>query len=265
MIRWISGVLVGALVIVILLYCPREWVQFGIVILAMMGLWEYFNLTQKGVSLFIKITGLIFCGGVTFVLIFLAETPDHFLTLFAGLIILTFVLHMKATEEWPQRVTHMAFFYFGIMYLSLLFSYWGRVMTLEHWKFWVFLMLAGTFLSDTGAFIFGHWVGKHKLAPSLSPGKTIEGVLGGWLVATLAAFAVRSLFWPDYSPTSLLAIATLIAFIGPLGDLSESMIKRGVNVKDSGNLIPGHGGLLDRVDALLFTGPVVYYFAKYFS
>ncbi|MDO8519049.1 MAG: phosphatidate cytidylyltransferase [Deltaproteobacteria bacterium] len=265
MMRWITGIFGGAGVIFVFLFCPKEWVQFGIVILSMLGLWEYFNLTQKGVSLFIRVTGVLFCGAGSFTLIFVAITPDHFLTLFAGLIILTFVLHMRGTEDWPARIKSMALFYFGIMYLSLLFSYWGWILNLENWKFWIFLLLGGTFLSDTGGYLFGRWFGKHKLAPHLSPGKTIEGVLGGWFVALIAAFAVRNIFWPDYPSTPLLVIGTLIAFIGPLGDLSESMIKRGVNVKDSGNLIPGHGGLLDRVDALLFTGPVVYYFAKYFS
>lgn len=265
MIRWFSGLIVGAVVVLLLLYVSERGVQSLVVFLAMLGGWEYFNLTQNGASKIIVVVGILLCGLTCGLLIFWAVTPDHFLSLFAGILLLTLLLHFRGGADFVERVKRMVFFYFGIMYLGLLFAYWGWVRGLDHWKFWVFLMLGSTFLSDTGAYLVGHRIGRHKLAPRLSPGKTVEGLLGGWLFAVASAFVVRVIFWPDFPVYLLLAAATLIAFIGALGDLSESLLKRGVNAKDSGNLIPGHGGLLDRVDALLFGGPVVYYFAKYFG
>lgn len=264
MMRWISGIFIGAVVVAALFYVPQKGIQAIVVVLSMFGLWEYFRLTQKGVHTFILCIGLIMCGLATSLFIFWGKTSEHFLAIFSGILFLTFILYFRGGSNFSERIKKMAYFYFGIMYLSLLFAHLGLVRALDNWQFWVFLMLASTFLSDTGGYIFGKTIGRHKLAPNISPGKTCEGLLGGWIFSVGSAFVVRLIFWPDYPVVSLIIISTLITFVGLLGDLSESLIKRGVNAKDSGDLIPGHGGLLDRVDALLFAGPVVYYFAKYF-
>ncbi|MBI4411856.1 MAG: phosphatidate cytidylyltransferase [Deltaproteobacteria bacterium] len=265
MIRWFSGIIVAILVILLLLYVPKEGVQGIVVLLSLYGLWEYFSITQHEEPLWIKVAGLALGGVMTALLVFWAKGADQFLALFAFSLMATLVLHFFGTADFVVRFRHTVFFYFGIMYTSVLFSFWGKVRGLEEWRFWVFLWLSGTFFSDIGGYIFGHWLGRHKLAPNLSPGKTIEGLIGGVLFTVVAGFSVRFLFFPSYPAGLLVTICVLMALVGPLGDLSESLIKRGFSVKDSGKLIPGHGGLLDRVDALLFTGPVVYYFAKYFS
>ncbi len=263
-IRWISGVIGALLVIFLILYVSALGVQITVVLLSMVGLWEYFSLTQKGVPDSVKGLGLILGGGATTLLIFWSREPDHFLTIFSGILVVTFLIHMKAGGDFGLKIRNMVFFYFGIMYTSLLFSYWGWMRALDQWRFWIFLMLGATFMADVGAYLAGRKFGRTKLAPLLSPGKTVEGIFGGLVFSIVAGFIVRFLFRPDYPIDQLATVCALIALVGPLGDLSESLIKRGVNAKDSGNLIPGHGGLLDRVDALLFTGPVVYYFAKYF-
>ncbi len=118
-------------------------------------------------------------------------------------------------------------------------------------------------MADTGAYFTGHLIGKHKLAPLVSPGKTVEGFIGGIVASILAAFFCKFIFWREFAFVPCLILGTLIGIVGPIGDLSESLIKRSVNVKDSGQFIPGHGGLLDRVDALLFTAPTVYYYVKF--
>lgn len=265
MLRWISGIIVALLVIFLLLSVSALGVQITVVCLSMVGLWEYFTLTQKGVPDSVKGIGLVVGGVATTLLVFWAREPDHFLTIFSGILVVTFLIHMKAGGDFALKIRNMVFFYFGIMYISLLFSYWGWMRDLDQWRFWVFLMLGCTFAADVGGYLAGHQFGRIKLAPLLSPGKTVEGLLGGLVFSVAAGFLVRFLFRPDFPIDQLATVCALIALVGPLGDLSESLIKRGVNAKDSGNLIPGHGGLLDRVDALLFTGPVVYYFAKYFS
>ena len=127
---------------------------------------------------------------------------------------------------------------------------------------WLLTLLLGVWGFDTGAFFAGHFFGRHKLAPGISPGKTWEGVLGGLIFSIAAAilFAMLPLHIPWYLA---LLLGMLIGIAATLGDLAESLIKRQTHVKDSGQIIPGHGGILDRVDSLLFAVIVVYFFAQF--
>ncbi len=126
---------------------------------------------------------------------------------------------------------------------------------------WLLLACALSWGSDTGAYFAGRAFGRRKLAPLVSPGKTWEGVAGGVLLGTTLAFGIRSLFSVPIPPLHLAILSPIAAAMGMIGDLSESLLKRSVGVKDSGSIMPGHGGLLDRVDALLFVGPVVLMYA----
>lgn len=124
---------------------------------------------------------------------------------------------------------------------------------------WIFLVLAVTWLQDTAAYFVGRSFGRHKMAPVLSPKKSWEGAIGGFVTSVLTAMlAVAILGLPISYPAAAL-IGAAAGVVGPLGDLVESLIKRQIGIKDSGQLIPGHGGILDRVDSLLFTTPVIYY------
>ena len=127
---------------------------------------------------------------------------------------------------------------------------------------WLLTLLLSVWGFDTGAFFAGHFFGRHKLAPSISPGKTWEGVAGGLVVSVAAAllFTVRPLGVSWYLAVIL---GLLIGIAATLGDLAESLIKRQTHVKDSGQIMPGHGGVLDRIDSLLFAVIVVYLFAQF--
>jgi phosphatidate cytidylyltransferase len=124
-----------------------------------------------------------------------------------------------------------------------------------------FLVLMG---SDTGAYYTGRALGRHKLAPSVSPGKTWEGAAGGMAASLLAAALAHYWFFPELSLPAALALAALMNVLGVVGDLTESALKRGANAKDAAQILPGHGGLLDRLDSLLFNAPLLYYFALYY-
>ena len=132
---------------------------------------------------------------------------------------------------------------------------------------WVIMALATTFVNDTAAYFAGRFLGRHKLLPRVSPKKTWEGFLGGVAGSVAAALVVRAFDFTHDLGTLGWAGAALLglgaAVLGPLGDLSESMVKRATGVKDSGSLIPGHGGLLDRIDALLFVAPWVWVYANF--
>lgn len=113
-------------------------------------------------------------------------------------------------------------------------------------------------VNDTGAYLVGSRWGKRRLAPSISPKKSVEGSIGGLLLVLLSAVILRLLLFPELSWLSILLIAAVVAVFGTIGDLFESSLKRQAGVKDSGKLIPGHGGILDRIDSLLLAVPAVY-------
>jgi phosphatidate cytidylyltransferase len=128
----------------------------------------------------------------------------------------------------------------------------------------ILLLLVVVMASDTFAFFVGHAFGRHKLAPHVSPGKSVEGALGGVLGGVAGAFVVRALGFPAMPAWHAAALGAAVAVVGIVGDLDESLLKRWAGVKDSGALFPGHGGMLDRLDSLLFGAPVLYYYFQYF-
>ena len=120
------------------------------------------------------------------------------------------------------------------------------------------------FGSDEGAYFVGKNFGKHKLNPKISPGKTWEGLTGGILFSAAFAALATLLFFPELPYKFSIPLAVVMAAVGVIGDLAESAMKRGAAVKDAANFLPGHGGLLDRLDSLLFNAPILYYFARFY-
>ncbi len=204
--------------------------------------------------------GTIFLG----ILLFATSDPHFWLGGLCLILFVTFSYYLFREHQLDIVLSQISLTVFGCLYISCLFSYSGLLGGLSpHGHFWVFLMAGSTFMADTAAYFVGHLIGRHKLAPRVSPGKTIEGLVGGVAGSVFAAFLCKQLFWQEFLIRDVFILGILIGLIGPLGDLSESLIKRSVGVKDSGELIPGHGGLLDRLDAILFTGPLVYYYATW--
>ncbi len=149
-----------------------------------------------------------------------------------------------------------------VLYVGLLFLFLALLKRdFTDGNAWIFTLMAMTWGSDTGAYFVGRKFGKHKLAPILSPKKSIEGAVGGFVTALIAAIAARFIAFPDIAIWQIVVLAVVANFLAQMGDLSESLLKRSCGIKDSGNIIPGHGGILDRVDALIFSAPWVYGFA----
>jgi phosphatidate cytidylyltransferase len=128
---------------------------------------------------------------------------------------------------------------------------------------WILLLVSVTWLGETAAYLVGSTLGRHKLAPSISPRKTVEGAVAQLGVSMLAALGARAWFFPALSVESAIVVGLLLGVVGQAGDLMESAIKRSVDTKDTGRLIPGHGGMLDRMDSLLVNTPVLFYYATY--
>ncbi|MBW2574967.1 MAG: phosphatidate cytidylyltransferase [Deltaproteobacteria bacterium] len=151
----------------------------------------------------------------------------------------------------------------GVIYIPFFLSFLVLIRNGDDGVSWIFFLLIVVFLGDTGAFYTGSYLGKHKLCPAVSPHKTIEGSVGGLAVNVCAGALFKFFFFPLF-PWGLSIIFFLsIGVAGQVGDLFESELKRVSNIKDSGALLPGHGGFLDRIDALLFAAPIAYCFKEY--
>ena len=165
----------------------------------------------------------------------------------------------------PQKegvFTNWAWTIAGILYVGWLLSYLVALRGMDSGRNWVFFALFITFASDIAAFFIGRAWGKHRLAPHISPGKTWEGTIGGIFGAILVSllFVIPSPLSLPLSYGQAILLGLLVSIFGQLGDLVESLLKRNTGVKESGKLIPGHGGILDRIDSVVLAGIVVYYY-----
>ncbi len=148
----------------------------------------------------------------------------------------------------------------GVFYLGWMMSHFIFLRELDEGRDWVFLVLVTTFACDTGAYFIGRALGKNRMAPTISPGKTWEGAVGGLVCAVVATVAVAIVTeLDDVGYHLIIPLGFLIGIFAQLGDLSESAMKRSAEIKEAGGLIPGHGGALDRLDSLLFVVVLVYY------
>jgi phosphatidate cytidylyltransferase len=152
----------------------------------------------------------------------------------------------------------------GLVYVPFLL---GHLILIRDWNkgiVWAFFVLAVLFAGDTAAYYVGKTFGRRRLSPNISPGKTVEGALGGFAANLLVGVSFKTWWLPEELPWGFcVGLIVLMGVVGQVGDLVESMLKRSVDSKDSGRLLPGHGGVLDRVDGLLFAAPTLYYFKTY--
>jgi phosphatidate cytidylyltransferase len=213
--------------------------------------------------------GLIFAAGLLVGFYFNLPVREPLL-MFLVLVLLTLstlTATMLRGAPFDQMLASVGATVLGVLYVAVLGGHLVAVRAglqpalAAHLLSFFFLVLMG---SDTAAYYTGRAFGRHKLAPSISPGKTWEGAVGGMLASLLAAVAAHYLFFPELSLTAALPLAATMNVLGVLGDLTESALKRGAGAKDAANILPGHGGLLDRLDSLLFNAPLIYYFAVYY-
>lgn len=165
-----------------------------------------------------------------------------------------------------ERVAaELALLLFGFFYLTIPLGHLALLRNLPQGPRWILLVLLLVMSSDTAAYFSGTFLGRHKLYPAVSPNKSVEGALGGLLGSLAAAWLAGTTFIAWLPMSQLLLLGLAAGIVGELGDLLESLLKRSFGVKDSGVIIPGHGGMLDRLDSLLFAFPLTYYFALAFQ
>ncbi len=195
--------------------------------------------------------------------------PEYAGAALALLILGAMCWHLVAFEEGrDQAATDFAITLGGIVYLGWIGAYLIELRNLPDGMWWFWLILPSVWIADTAAYFIGKAVGGPKLCPRVSPGKTWEGYVGGIIGASLISAAL-TLLWQRLGASSAVSpqhgffIGLLVSVVSPLGDIGISMFKRYAGVKDSGRLIPGHGGFLDRVDALIIAGLLGYYYLMF--
>ena len=165
-----------------------------------------------------------------------------------------------------RSIIDVAITVFSLLYIPFMFSFLKFILLIPNGRFLIWYVFMGAFASDTFAFFIGTKFGKNKLCPDISPNKTVEGAIGGILGVVLSYFVItyigNAYFGIDMNMIFILIAAIVAGIAGQFGDLSASAIKRYCKIKDFGNIIPGHGGILDRFDSVLFVAPVIYIFLK---
>lgn len=238
----------------------------------LLGLYEFFLLARKRDLKPDPVA--MFLGSAAYFTIFFFDRPDRLLDLLllsqVILLVLTAGSLIAVTlrgAPFDKMLASTGATILGVLYVAFLGSHLvalrtGFDQTLSaHLLSFFFLVIMG---ADTGAYYVGRAIGKHKLAPTISPGKTWEGVVGGVLAGLLMAGVSHYWFFRELPLKYALPLAAVMVVVGILGDLTESAMKRGAGAKDAATLLPGHGGLLDRLDSLLFNAPLLYYFARVF-
>lgn len=239
------------------------WLTVGIVAAALAaGLREFSALLRaRGIRPMQRV-GFVLAAALFLDVISPGWLPVPFAPL-GALLLLTFTLWRGADLE---SVTAAAATLLGAVYLGALGGTIAALRLLppvEEGAWRVVLLLVVLVFSDSFAFFVGHAIGRRRLLASVSPGKSVEGALGGLAGGVLGALAVRHLGLPELPLVHAMGLGVAVSAMGIVGDLDESLLKRWAGVKDSGTLFPGHGGMLDRLDSLLFGAPVLYYYFQY--
>ncbi len=186
----------------------------------------------------------------------------------AGAVLAVLLLAILASRlcsprDLPSALGDSGILALGVLYVGFTLGHLPLIRAFDSGSALIFFLLLVTWLGDTGAYVAGKTLGRHTLAPAISPNKTVEGLIGGLVLATLGAYAAKLSFLPMMTPMDCLALGLGLGALGALGDLVESAMKRSAGVKDAGHVLIGHGGLLDRLDSLLFTTPAFYYYLVY--
>lgn len=254
-------------------FSETKWIFVVIAAFALAaGLFEYFSLTKKlalkGDPAIAYLVASAFF--VAFVFDAPATSPDLFIaTIAASVVIIIATQTFRFRPDFSKMLAGAGVTLLGVFYVAFLGGFIVAMRTgfethpglSTDLLAFFFLVIMG---ADSGAYFAGKAFGKHKLVPSISPGKTIEGLVGGLLAA--GGFAALATFWffPELTFRWSLPLGVVMAGVSVLGDLAESAMKRGAGAKDAASILPGHGGLLDRLDSLLFNAPILYYFARFY-
>jgi len=257
-------------VVLLIQYSTPFWFFIFITAAVCVGLYEFYRMFKNSgyypqafigtLAGAIVVTGF-YIGAVSEGEVALVFSPD---VMVAAAFVLALLFRLFSKRDANGALVDVALTFTGVVYVAWLSAY---LVLLRAWnsngidgRDLIFMLLLVTWATDTGAYYIGSAFGRHKLYPKISPKKSVEGAVGGLVFSIAMAVACKHLFYHGLDDHDAVAIGVILGIVGQVGDLAESMIKRSARVKDSGGIIPGHGGVLDRMDSLLLNAPALYYY-----
>lgn len=262
--RIITSLVTAPLLVLLLLFGSTELIAIAVLLASLIGLYEFYHAVGLSKKSVMCIMGYI---GGALLIICKAYFPK---TAVAALSLWFFLLFLCCLKfHGSIKTADIAITVFSVAYIPYLFSHIVLIRQLEYGRLLIWFAIVGAFVTDIFAYFTGMLLGRHKLCPEISPKKTIEGAVGG-LIGTAVVFlaiglACNKLSNTGFNLTGLFLIGLAAAAISQTGDLSASVIKREFGIKDYGKLLPGHGGILDRCDSLLFTAPLIYFIFSFIT
>ncbi len=258
-------IILPVLYIIIFLKNPYFFIGLAVIALTIALNEIYLMLDKKKLKPFF-IIGNIFAFILYYMVIFNSNTV-YFLGFIALFLILSFTIVVISKKKvYFQKITSTIM---PVIYIGFLGLFAIKLRMFENGSYYIFILLFITYIYDAGAYFVGSAIGRHKLIPAISPGKTIEGCAGGLFTVLFFTVIVNYFFLPkeilgQNQIVHLLILSVLLSITGQIGDISASLIKRFSDVKNSSEIIPGHGGVLDKIDSSLFNAPVLFFYLKFF-
>ncbi len=261
----LTSAFLGLILLVVVLALPAAYFNIVIAVVALLALYELYGAFRTSglkpvvwVGYF-SVIYILFCGMIR-------TLNDLWLMniVFASALLILF-LHMILSSN-KINFIDISVTIFGIIYITILLSFVVLTRNMENGNLLIWLILIGGWVTDSAAYFAGRFMGKNKLTPDLSPKKTVEGSIGGTVVCTLVIFAygltINSLYNINIPLIHYILLGIITSSISQVGDLVASAIKRSTGIKDFGNIMPGHGGVIDRFDSILLAAPAVYYYLQ---
>ncbi|MGD8915646.1 MAG: phosphatidate cytidylyltransferase [Syntrophobacterales bacterium] len=263
--RWLTAAVALPILAIIIALGPGWLLLILVVLVTAGGMMELLSLLVPETKSWVRIVTL-----ATSLLLPLATYWKGVLGLSTATVAVIFValtIHLLLYAQQKAILQSLGAMVFAQLYIPFLLSHVLLLFQVPSGRRWIFFLFFVIFAGDTGAYYAGHRWGRHKLWPAVSPGKTVEGALGGLLSSLATSLLVGKLLLSlgESGVSFLLSLGLVIASVGQMGDLMESMIKRVSKVKDASSILPGHGGLLDRLDSLIFAFPLTYYGVVFFA
>lgn len=245
------------LLLALVFWAPPWGMTVVVSVLAVLALLEYAGLAFAAQPLERMLA--VASGAV----VVLAATDGPGNRLLAALVfvsMLGFAFVVFARADLDRGLRDLGIIFLGVLYVGIFMPHFIWLHRLPEGPQWVTFVIAVGMAGDTGGYFVGRFLGRHKLIPRVSPGKTVEGAVGIILGSMLAGAVAKLLFFPTHGWQAIVGLAAFMGVLGQVGDLSESVMKRVFGAKESGWIFPGHGGVLDRIDSLLFPVSLVYYY-----
>lgn len=264
--RILSGA-IFLLILIIIVFTNSPAVDTTlVVILSMLGIYEYNNAFKKAGFKPISWVGYLGCLTIYTMGGLISDADKVFLTKIALPTLIIAIFMYIILINLKRSIVDVAITVFSLAYIPFMFSFLKLILMMENGRILIWFVFMGAFASDTFAYFIGSKFGKNKLCPDISPKKTVEGSIGG-IVGVMLSYIVLTYIANTYFMMNINILYIMVAGItagiaGQFGDLAASAIKRYCGIKDFGNLMPGHGGILDRFDSILFVAPVIYIFLK---